>query len=231
MRQSPNNSQRGGIFWKVLSLFTVLLVIGVIYLLRAPLLREAARTFVVQDELRPSDVMIVLGDDNYPADRATRAAELFRERWAPVIVASGRYLRPYASIADLMQRDLMARGVPQSAIVHFPHFAASTREEAYAFRELAESRGWKHVLVVTSNYHTRRARYVFRDVLDEQFDVRVVSAADAGFDPRNWWESRDGRKIFLRETLAWPLAWWEARRDTAPSPGTPVTTPSEAPVR
>ncbi len=227
--QSPNhpitqsqNSQHGGILWKLLTAITVLLVIATIFLLRRPLLREVAQVFIAEDELRPGDVLLVLSDDNYPGDRATRAAQLYRERWAPVVVASGRYLRPYASIADLIQRDLIERGVPQSAVVHFAHPGNSTREEAYAFRQLAESRGWRHVIVVTSNYHTRRARYIFRDVLGNGFDVRMVAAADAAFDPRAWWESREGRKALLRESMAWPVALWEAQRETPPAKTAPV---------
>ena len=61
---------------------------------------------------RAADAIVMLGDDNYDADRATRAAELFKAGWAPRVIASGRYLRPYASIAELEEHDLIDRGVP-----------------------------------------------------------------------------------------------------------------------
>ena len=64
-----------------------------------------------------SDAIIVLSDDNFYADRAAHAADLYRHGWAPIVVASGRRLRPYAGIAELMEHDLIERGVPKDKIV------------------------------------------------------------------------------------------------------------------
>jgi uncharacterized SAM-binding protein YcdF (DUF218 family) len=204
------HSQRGGIIRRGLVGFFVLLTLLSLWLLRAPILRSAAHTFVAEDELQPADAIVVLGDDNYPADRATRAAELFHARWAPVVVPSGRFLRPYASLADLMARDLAERNVPPNAIVPLRHRAASTREEAAAVADLARERRWRRLIIVTSSFHTRRSRFIFRDVLPSDLEIRIASATDSGFDPHSWWQSREGRKIFVRESLAWSLALWES---------------------
>ena len=204
------NPQRGGIIRRALFALFVLLTLLSLYLLRGPILRSAAQMFIVEDELQPADAIVVLGDDNYPADRATRAAELFHARWAPLVVTSGRYLRPYASLADLMARDLAERNVTPDAILPLRHRAASTREEAAAIRELARQRRWRRLIVVTSSYHTRRSRYIFRHVLPTEIELRFTPAADSNFDPQSWWQSREGRKTFVRETLAWTLAVWES---------------------
>ncbi len=204
------HAQRGGIIRRLLVAFFVLVTLLSLWLLRAPILRSAAQTFVAEDELQPADAIVVLGDDNYPADRAARAAELFHARWALVVVASGRYLRPYASLADLMARDLAERNVPPAAIVPLRHRADSTRSEAAAVADLARERRWRRLIIVTSSYHTRRSRFIFRDVLPSDLEIRVTSAPDSGFDPHSWWQSREGRKIFVRETLAWSLALWES---------------------
>jgi len=196
----------------LLALLLLLALAGGVYLLRQPLLRAAGEWFIVDELPQPSDAIVVLGDDNYPADRATRAAELYKERWAPRVIASGRYLRPYASLADLERRDLIERGVPAEAIVHFANSGANTREEAYAVRGLLRQKGWRRVLLVTSNYHTRRARYIYRRVLDPGMEGRMVAARDSGFDPAAWWESRSGLKIFFRECVATLVAFVEMRR-------------------
>ncbi len=203
-------AQRGGVIRRVLITLFVLLTLVCLYLVRGPILRGAAHLLITEDDLEPADAIVVLGDDNYAGDRAARGAELFHARWAPVVVASGRYLRPYASVADLIARDLAERGVLADAIIPLRHRAASTREEAMAVRELARERRWRRLIVVTSNYHTRRARYIFRDVLGTDFDIRVAPAADSEFDPRAWWQSREGCKIFAHETAAWLLAVWES---------------------
>ncbi len=203
--------QRGGIVLKLIKWISILVVLAAIYLLREPLLRAAGEFWVDVDQPEKADAIILLGDDNYPADRATRAAELYREGWAPRIVASGRFLRPYASLSELMQHDLVDRGVPASAIVRMPSLAANTRGEAVLVRRLAERQHWRRILVVTSNYHTRRARHIYIRVFRDSADVRLIAASDSGFDPANWWRSRIGIKIFFLEMVAFPVAVWETR--------------------
>ncbi len=223
------STQRGGILWKLLITLFVLLTLFSLYLLRGPILREAAGLFIAADELQPADAIVVLGDDNYAADRAARAAELFHARWAPVVVASGRYLRPYASIADLMARDLAERNVPAEFIVPLRHRASSTREEAALVGQLLHQRRWRRLIVVTSSYHTRRARYIFRDVLGTEVEIRVAAAADVDFDPAHWWQDRESRKIFARESAAWLLALWDSFTDKpAGRAGQPETAPATA---
>lgn len=207
----PRDRQRGGIILKVLSWTFLLAVFAVIYVLRAPLLRVAGEFWVDDDRPESADVIILLGDDNYQADRATRAAELYREGWAPRIVASGRFLRPYASLAELMQHDLLERGVPAGAILRLPSFAGNTREEAVMMRRLAERQRWRRLLVVTSNYHTRRTRHIYTRVFRNSAGVRIIAARDAEYAPANWWQVRTGRKRFLLELAGYPVALWETR--------------------
>jgi uncharacterized SAM-binding protein YcdF (DUF218 family) len=182
------------------------------------LLRAAASFWIVQDRIEPADIIIVIGDDDFTADRAKEAAALFHAGWAREILASGRMLRPYASIADYMARDLQSEGVPASAILRFSHRADNTREEAEGLGVLAEQKGWRRILLVTSNYHTRRARYIFRKVLAGDVRLEVAGAPDSDFDPAAWWETRRARKIFFLETVAYLEAVWELNRRQSGTP-------------
>jgi uncharacterized SAM-binding protein YcdF (DUF218 family) len=204
-------SQRGGVIFRLLVLIVLCGLAGMIYLVRHPLSTLAARFWIVQDRITPADAIIVIGDDDFAGDRAAEAAELFRAGWAPQVVASGRMLRPYASVADLIAKDLQSRGVPASAVVRFSHRANDTREEAEALKILIAERNWRRIVVVTSNFHTRRARYIFRRVLPENVSLELAGAADPEFDPAKWWESRQGRKIFFLETMGYLEAIWELR--------------------
>jgi len=143
--------EHGGIFFRLLFLLFFFGFLAVVYVARHPLMRLAAQFWVVDEPATPSDALIVLGDDNYAADRAFHAAELYREGVAPVVVASGRMLRQNVSIADVMAHDLESFGVPATSIVKLPHRAENTRDEAIEAARLIKSRGWKRVLVVTSN--------------------------------------------------------------------------------
>lgn len=203
--------ERGGIFVNLIVLLFFLLFCAVVYLARHPLMRFAAESWIVEDQLQNADAIVVLSDDNFYADRATRAAELFREGKAPLVVASGRRLRPSAGIAELMEHDLMERGVPKEKIVRFAHDAGTTKEEAAALLKLATDRKWRSVIVVTSNYHTRRARYIFRHIFPREIAMRVASARDGDFDPQAWWEKRESIKELTFEFAGMLAAIWELR--------------------
>ena len=210
-------SERGGIIINLIVLLGILIFCGVLYLVRHPILRFMAEEWIVEDALAKSDALIVLGDDNFYADRATRAAQLFREGKAPVVVASGRRLRPNAGIAELMEHDLFERGVPRDKILRFVHDADGTLEEAQALARLAKERKWHNVIIVTSNFHTRRARYIFRHVFPQGLEVQVASARDGDFDPEHWWEKRKSIKEFTREIVGMFVTVWELQGKSATS--------------
>ena len=211
MKRRNCQAERGGIISSLIALVFLVVVLGGIYLARHPLLRYAGGTLVVDDRLETSDAIIILSDDNFYADRATRAAELFRQNLAPIVVASGIRLRPNASIAELMTHDLIERGVPKENIIPFPQDADNTREEAEALRKLVQQKKWKSVIVVTSNYHTRRAKYILGRIFANVATVRVASARDGDFDPANWYERRKSIKRFAHEVVGSVVAWWELR--------------------
>ncbi|MHB8525541.1 MAG: YdcF family protein [Candidatus Acidiferrales bacterium] len=202
-------AERGGILAKLLVLIVLVILCALIYLVRAPLLRIAGNFWITPDPPTASDVIVILSDDDFTADRASRAAELYHAGWAPKILASGRWLRPYASIAELMQRDLETRGVPDQAIIRFPHNAPDTLQELTDIRGVVQQHGWKRVMIVTSNYHTRRTRYLAEHIFPADIKVLVESAPDVNYDPDSWWRTREGVKIFFHEAVGLIVAAWE----------------------
>ena len=206
-----NPGELGRILINLIILLFCVVFCTLLYLARRPILRFTAESWIIEDALDKSDALIVLGDDNFYADRATRGAQLFREEKATLIVASGRRLRPSAGIAELMEHDLVERGVPRDKIMRFAHDADSTLEEAQGLARLAKERKWHSVIVVTANFHTRRARYIIRRVFPQGMEVRVASARDGDFDPECWWEKRKSIKELTREFAGMVVAVWELR--------------------
>jgi len=192
-------------------LLCIVLLGVLVYLVRHPIMRFAAESWVVDEPASHADAIIVLSDDNFYADRATRAAELSRQQVAPIVVASGRRLRPHAGFGELIEHDLIERGVPKEKILRLDHDASDTIEEAEALAKLAKEKRWSSVIVVTSNYHTRRVRYVFGKVFPAQIAVTVASARDADFDPERWWEKRKSTNLFAHEALGMVDAFWVLR--------------------
>lgn len=210
-------SQRGGIIAKLVVLIVLVVLIALLYLVRAPLLRLAGSFWIRPDPPANSDVIVILSDDDFTADRATRAADLYHDGWAPRVVGSGRWLRPYISIADLMQRDLEARGVPRQAVVPFAHDAPDTLEELKGICQFVDQHGWKRVMIVTSNYHTRRTRYLCNHVFPPDMHVLVESAPDHDYDPDSWWRTRIGLKTFFHESVGMIVAFWEVHHQDSSS--------------
>ncbi len=215
-------TQGGGIVSSLISLLFIVVLCLALYLARHPLMRFAGEEWIVEDSLEHADAIIVLSDDNFYADRAAHAADLYRHGMAPYLVASGRKLRPYAGVAELMEHDLVERAVPKDKILRVSHQAENTREEAQALRQQVVDRKWRSVIVVTSNYHTRRARYIFTHVFPPSVVVRVSGAKDGDFDPDSWWERRVSIKKLITEVLGMVVAVWELRGEKGSSVKTPA---------
>ncbi len=209
--EGARNRERGGIFFRLLFFLFLIAFCGLVYVARHPLMRFAGEFWVVDEPAAPSDALIVLGDDNYAGDRAFAAAGLYRAGVAPVVVASGRMLRQNASAADLIEHDLESFGVPAGSVVKLSTHADNTKDEAAEVVKLIDARHWKRVLIVTSNYHARRARFIYSRTLPASVAFRVSGARDSEFDPTRWWETRRGEKLFFNELVGYVVARWELR--------------------
>jgi len=205
-------SERGGIISKFIFLVFLVFVIGVLYVARHPLLRLAGEIWIVDEAPQRSDAIVVLGGDNYEADRAARAAELFKAGMAPTVVASGEFLRTYASTAEYTERDLTERGVPTENILKLTHRAANTLDELIVIERLAAGKSWKKVLIVTSNYHTRRTHMLCENIFPPGIEVRVIAAPDSDYNPDDWWQHRIGVKLFFHEVVGYFVSEWEVHR-------------------
>lgn len=198
-------------FWLIV-LLVVLAVGFLFYLARRPLLRAAGEWLVVSDKLEKAQAIVVLGGDSPRGDRVERAARLYREGWAPRVVLIGPELRSYLSETELMQREALALGIPRDKLVRVLHPATSTLQEALLLRPVLAEQRIRQVIVVTSNFHTRRARRIFRTVYRPHgTQVWVSPADDLRYDPHRWWQDREQRALFVLEVVRSLNTWWELR--------------------
>ena len=75
----------------------------------------------------------------------------------------------------------------------------------------ASEQNWKKLVVVISNYQTRRTRYIFEKIAPQGMEDSVASARDGEFDPERWWERHKSVKEFLGELAGMLDAMWELR--------------------
>jgi uncharacterized SAM-binding protein YcdF (DUF218 family) len=101
-------------------------------------------------------------------------------------------------------------GVPRENIIWISaEDAYDTVSEAQAVgRELLRHQLAK-IIITTSKYHTRRARFIWQNMYENQLTVAMISAKSDPYDPNNWW--KDGRQVrwVLAEYGAWFYYWWK----------------------
>ena len=86
----------------------------------------------------------------------------------------------------------------------------STEEEARALDACVDQHGWQTIVVVTSDYHTRRAGMIWRRTLkqrDPRLSLSVQAVNDPEFQARGWWRKRLYAKTWLLEFTK--LVWTE----------------------
>jgi uncharacterized SAM-binding protein YcdF (DUF218 family) len=103
---------------------------------------------------------------------------------------------------EVMTRVLRLRGVTDEQIVLLPDECDSTLDEAHALARYLDREPAQRVTIVTSDFHTRRARLLFSRVLGERMSrVRFVAAPTDGFNADSWWQSEDGVVTYTTEYL------------------------------
>lgn len=109
---------------------------------------------------------------------------------------------------QLMRQEAELNGVPAEQIVDIEQRVYSTLEEAQAVRLTAEAQGWQSLLVVTSPYHTRRSRLIYRDVFrDSAIEIRVVPVINHWYEGATWWQDNYSVQATFLEYLKF-LAHW-----------------------
>jgi hypothetical protein len=176
-------------------LVLLLLIIGV-----------KAGKFLVIDEPRPSDVILVLAGET--DRRPQRALELLAQGYGRHIVLN---VPTNARLYEFSQIELAQKYIhdlPQAIAVRIcPIDGLSTQDESQDVGKCLLREGAKSVLIVTSDFHTRRALEVFRrEIPGLQFSV-AAARNDEQFGVR-WWKHRQWAKTFVDEWVR--LVWWNA---------------------
>jgi uncharacterized SAM-binding protein YcdF (DUF218 family) len=173
------------------------LVVLLVVWLYPPILAAFGNFLVQAGPPEKADIIVVLAGDGF-GHRILKAAELVKEGFAPQALISGPYGMYGNYECDLAIPFAVKAGYPESYFLHLEHRARSTADEAQVVVEKLRAMGLKRVLLVTSNYHTRRSGRIFHRAAPD-LDIFVVSAPDEFFKPDSWWHDREARKIFLLE--------------------------------
>ena len=146
-----------------------------------------------------ADMIVVLAGDFF-GHRIEKAGELVKAGWAPKVLVSGAGTCYGINEGDLAIQFAVHEGYPADKFFNLPSPGRSTVEEAqYVVSELRR-RGVHRFILVTSDFHTRRASKIYRKAVPE-IPFCVVASPDNDFAPDSWWHTREGRKVALTEWL------------------------------
>ena len=164
---------------------------------------NAGRLLVV-DAPQPSDVILVLAGET--DRRPARALQLLEQGYARrVVIDVPAEARIFGS-TELQLAEKYVQGLPQAASIRIcPIEGLSTRDESHDAEKCLAGEGGSRILIVTSEFHTRRALSIFRhEVPGKSFSV-AVARDETQFGTR-WWAHRQWAKTCLDEWLK--LVWW-----------------------
>jgi hypothetical protein len=84
----------------------------------------------------------------------------------------------------------------------------STHQEAQALSPCIREHGWSTIVLMTSNYQSRRVAMIWGKALpkgDSSLHMSVEGVADPEYQPQGWWRQRESTEIWLRESAK--LVW------------------------
>jgi uncharacterized SAM-binding protein YcdF (DUF218 family) len=148
-----------------------------------------------------ADIAVVLGGDPWGV-RISKAGDLVRQGYTPAVLVSGPpgYYDEHECEPEIAWA--VRHGYRQEWFIPFPDEARSTQDEARILLPELQRRNVHRVLIVTTDYHSRRAARIFRATEREigvAIDIRMITAPDREFHPATWWHSRQGQKTMFME--------------------------------
>ncbi|GAB7389269.1 hypothetical protein BSNK01_31070 [Bacillaceae bacterium] len=163
-------------------------------------LQVIADYLTIPDQPQKSDVIIVLGGE-VKGERTERAVQLYQAGFAPrLLFSDGTDLSWRLKAVEEMTALARKLGVPKTAIFTEER-SRSTYENAIYTRKILAEKGWKSALVVTSVWHTRRAKMIFDKVYaGSGITLSYAGAMDKRFpDFRQWWKDGEKQQVVLTE--------------------------------
>ncbi len=181
--------------------FRIIFVLGGLLIVA---LAATAGRFLVVNQPRKADAMVVLAGET--DRRPTRGLQLLDQGYAPRLILD---VPASTKIYQWSQAELARKYVetlPQAgSITICPIYGQSTRDEVHDVSHCLQGMSARSILLVTSDYHTRRALSIFNRVSPGDYSIAAV------FDEREfgvqWWRHREWAKVNFDEWLK--LVWWE----------------------
>ncbi|OME13831.1 hypothetical protein BSK47_24580 [Paenibacillus odorifer] len=154
---------------------------------------SAGRFLALSESPKHSDVIIVLSGGQ---GRVEKAAELYKAGYAPYIILSNA--KESTSKSGDMIQTALALGIPQD-VIYTENAADSTYQNAEYTLPIMKEYGFKSAIVVSSDFHMRRVKFLFGRVYKKsEIELTYVGSA-SGYNAKRWWSDRKSRETTFNE--------------------------------
>ena len=155
---------------------------------------------IVQDTLKPADVIHVIAGEDYCTDYAF---QLYQQGYGKTVFFTGGWCDIHLYEHGARARDkALAQGLSLDAIASDDSAVMSTYMEAERLKEWIASKSSpvQSIIVVSDPFHMRRARWAYQKVFGDQVKIQM---APVPFEltpyQLTWWKDTDSQKYLEEE--------------------------------
>ena len=182
---------------KWIILIVLLGVLVLLFLFRTLLLRSMGEFLIYEDNLKKTTYAFVLSGG--PWDRGNEAVKIFKRDFSDTLVCTGENIpHDFKALgldmleSEITEKNMHNQGVPKERILLVKK-GTSTKEEAEEILAFCKARNTKSIMVISTDFHTRRIKQVFKKKFEKEgIEVVVRAAPSSSYDALNWWQSENG---------------------------------------
>ncbi|MFN8278537.1 MAG: YdcF family protein [Chitinophagales bacterium] len=185
----------------------VVMLVALVVTFKTTALRAFSNFLICEDAPEKADAMVVLSGDAFM--RGHEGARLYQQGLAPLVICPGGNIEHNLLIvtgdsiyeSELCRKKIIEEGVDSNQVVAL-HQGTSTAEEADAVLRYCKEKQIDRLLVVTSKFHTRRARNVYKKKFAAAgISVRMRGSSSVFFDENYWWKNEYGMLALNNEYM------------------------------
>ena len=153
---------------------------------------------VVSDDLKKADAIVIFSGDN--GFRTEVGVDLLKKGYGDYLIVSGGKVYDDVTMAELMKNHAIKLGVDENSII-LENKSETTSDNAKFTKKIIEENNFESIILVTSDYHTRRAKATMEKALEDviingkKVEVIVRPSAEEKFTTR-WWTSGNSVLVF-----------------------------------
>ena len=163
--------------------------------------------YLVLDRPEHADTLVVLAGDRNDC-RFLRGLELLRQGYAPrmLVDESSNMIFFGRTAVELEDQRLRSLDLKRDQVRVCPIKSDSTDEETRYVAQCLDADQIRSVLLVTSDFHTRRAFSIFQQCLP-RYRWSIAACRDDSVFKQSWWRRREWAKTSFMEWTK--LIWWD----------------------